>query len=151
MGYHVNIMQCMQHNFILTGQVYPMLMSSVLQAWGTLDWKRTLFKLIVKCFVKSVVFMLWHDVVYIELLYYVTNFKLVWTWNKVAVVENAKKLSIVPTFPYLSCLTLIRCIFHFSFITCETTSVRNWFVLATRLAEQLNHTLSRQTFVLQIC
>ena len=29
MGYHVNIMQCMQSNFLLTGQVYPMLMSSV--------------------------------------------------------------------------------------------------------------------------
>ena len=25
MEYHVNIMQCMQPNFILTGQVYPML------------------------------------------------------------------------------------------------------------------------------
>jgi len=24
MGYHVNIMQCMQPNFLLTGQVYPM-------------------------------------------------------------------------------------------------------------------------------
>jgi len=32
---HVNIMQCMQSNFSLTGQVYPtMLMSSVPQAWG---------------------------------------------------------------------------------------------------------------------
>jgi len=29
MGYHVNIMQCMQPNFLLTGQVYPMLMLSV--------------------------------------------------------------------------------------------------------------------------
>jgi len=28
-GYHMNIMQCMQPNFLLTGQVYPMLMSSV--------------------------------------------------------------------------------------------------------------------------
>jgi len=34
MGYHVNIMQCMQLNFLLAGQVYPMLMSSVPQAWG---------------------------------------------------------------------------------------------------------------------
>jgi len=47
MGYHVNIMQCMQPNFLLTGQVYPMLMSSVPQAWGTLDRKSPLFKLVV--------------------------------------------------------------------------------------------------------
>jgi len=79
MGYHVNIMQCMQHNFILTGQVYPMLMSSVLQACGTLHRKSTLFKLIINFFLNCVVFMFWHDVVYIELLYCVTNFELVWT------------------------------------------------------------------------
>ena len=78
MGYHVNIMQCMQPNFSLTGQVYPMLMSSVPQAWGTLDRKSTPVKLIVK-FLKSVVFMFWHDIVYIELLYCVTNVELVWT------------------------------------------------------------------------
>jgi len=35
MRYHVNIMQCMQPNFLLTGQVYPMLMSSVPHAWGS--------------------------------------------------------------------------------------------------------------------
>jgi len=29
MGYHVNIIQCMQPNFLLTAQVYSMLMSSV--------------------------------------------------------------------------------------------------------------------------
>jgi len=46
---------------------------------GTLDRKRTLFKLIVKFFLKDVVFMFWHDIVYIQLLYYVTNFELVWT------------------------------------------------------------------------
>jgi len=40
MGYHVNIMQCMEANFLLTGQVYPMLMSSVPQAWGTFDRKK---------------------------------------------------------------------------------------------------------------
>jgi len=79
MGYHVNIMQCMQPNFLLTGQVHPMLMSSVPQAWGTLDRKSTLFKLIVRFFLKGVVFMFWHDIVYIELLYCVTNFELVWT------------------------------------------------------------------------
>ena len=39
MGSHVNIMQCMQPNFLLTGQVYPMLMSRVTQAWGTFDKK----------------------------------------------------------------------------------------------------------------
>ena len=45
--------------------------------------------------------MFWHDIVYIELLYYVTNFELVLTWNKVAMVENAKKCWLYPTFPYL--------------------------------------------------
>jgi len=30
-------------------------------------------------FLKGVVFMFWHDIVYIELLYCVTNFELVWT------------------------------------------------------------------------
>jgi len=79
MGYHVNIMQCSQHNILLAGQVYPMLMSSVPHVWGTLDRKSTLFKLIVKFFPKSVVFMFWYDIVYIELLYCVTNFELVWT------------------------------------------------------------------------
>jgi len=62
----------------LTGRVYPMLMSSVPHAWGTLD-RSTLFKLIVKFFLKGVVFMFWHDIVYIELLYFVTNFEHVWT------------------------------------------------------------------------
>jgi len=46
---------------------------------GTLDRKSTLFKLIVNCFLKGVVFMFWHDIVCIELLYCVTNFELVWT------------------------------------------------------------------------
>jgi len=45
MGYHVNITQCTQPNFLLTGQVYPMLMSSVPHGWGTLDRKNALFKL----------------------------------------------------------------------------------------------------------
>jgi len=76
MGYHVNIMQCMQPNFLLTGQVYPMLMSSVPQAWGTIDRKRTLFKLIVKFFLKGVDFMFWPNIMCIELLYCVTNFEL---------------------------------------------------------------------------
>ena len=45
--------------------------------------------------------MFWHDIVYIELLYYVTNFELVWTWNKVVVVENAKKCRQNSAFPSL--------------------------------------------------
>jgi len=72
-------MQCMQPNFLLTGQVYPMLMLSVPHAWGALDRKSTLFKLIVQIFLKGVVFMFWHDILYIELLYCVISFELVWT------------------------------------------------------------------------
>jgi len=56
-----------------------MLMSIVHHAWGTLDRKSTLFKLIVKFFLKGVVFIFWNDIAYIELLYCVTNFELVWT------------------------------------------------------------------------
>jgi len=79
MGYHVNIMQCMQPNFLLTRQVYPMLMSSVPHAIGTLDRNSTLFRLIVNFFLKGVVFVFWHDIVCIELLHCVTNFERVWT------------------------------------------------------------------------
>jgi len=46
---------------------------------GDTRQKSTLFKLIVKFFVKGVAFMIWHDIVYIELLYCVTNFEVVWT------------------------------------------------------------------------
>ena len=63
----------------LTCQMYPMLMSSVPHAWSTLDRKSTLFKLIVNVFLKGVVFMFWHYIVYIDLLYCVTNLELVWT------------------------------------------------------------------------
>jgi len=43
-------------------------------------------------------------------------------------------------FDCLSYLTLIRCICYFPFIRCETSSIKNWFVLATGLAaEQLTH------------
>ena len=87
----MNIMRCIQPNFLLTSQVCPMLMSSVPQAWGTLDRTSALFKLVVNFFLKGVALMFWHDIVYIELVYCVTNFELVWTWIKVAVVENAKK------------------------------------------------------------
>jgi len=69
----------MQPNLLLTSQVYPMLLSSVPHAWGTLDRKSTLFELIAKFFLKGVVFMFWYAIVYIELLYCVTNFELVWT------------------------------------------------------------------------
>ena len=70
---------CAMHatQLFLTSQVYPMLMPSVPQAWGPLDRKSTLFKLIVQYFLKGVIFMLWYDIVYIELLYCVTNFELV--------------------------------------------------------------------------
>ena len=78
----MNIIQCMQPNFLLTGLVYPMMMSSVPRAWGTFDRKRTLFKLVVKFFLKGVVFMFWHGIVYIESLYCVKNLELVWTGIK---------------------------------------------------------------------
>jgi len=52
---------------VLTGQVYPMLMSSVPQVWDTLDRTSTLFKWIVKFFLKGVVFMFWRDILHIEL------------------------------------------------------------------------------------
>jgi len=50
MGYHIHIMQCMQPNFLLTGQVHPMLMLSVPHAWGTLDRKTTLLNLLYNFF-----------------------------------------------------------------------------------------------------
>jgi len=46
-------------------------------AWGTLDRTSTLFKLTVKFFLKGVVFMFWHDIVYMELLLRVTYFEFV--------------------------------------------------------------------------
>ena len=91
-------MQCMQSNFLLTDQVYPMLMSSVPHSWGTIDRKSTLIKLILTFFLKGVIFMFWHDIVYIELLYCVTNFEVVWTLSKVAVIENANMCRLYPTF-----------------------------------------------------
>jgi len=48
-------------------------------AWGTLHSKSTLLRLIAILFLKGIVFMLRYDIVYIELLYCVTNFELVWT------------------------------------------------------------------------
>jgi len=76
----------------VTGQVYPMLIS-------------TLYKLIAKFVLKDVVFMFWHDIVYVELLYCVTNFELVCSWNKAAVVENEKKCRLYPSVPYVSVIT----------------------------------------------
>ena len=89
------------NQLFFTCQVYPMLMSNAFHTWGTIDRKSTLFKLIAKFFQTSVNFMFWHDIVYIELLYCVTNFQFVWIWNKVAVIENATKCRVYPTFPYL--------------------------------------------------
>jgi len=74
---------------------------------STLDRKCTLFKMIINFFLRCVVF--WHYIVYIELLYSVTIFELVWTWNKGAVVENAKKCWLYPTFPYIGEVLNILC------------------------------------------
>jgi len=46
-----------------SGVLYPMLMSSVRNAWGTFDRKRNLFKLVVNVFLKGVIFMFWYDIV----------------------------------------------------------------------------------------
>jgi len=56
-----------------------MLMLSVPHTWGTLDRKSTLLKLFAQCFLKGVVFMFWHNIVYTELLSFVTNFEFAWT------------------------------------------------------------------------
>ena len=74
-------------------------------AWDTLDRKSTLFKLIATFSLKGVVFMFWHDIVHIELLYCVTNFQVVWIWNKVSVVENVKSVDCTPPSP--TCLSQI--------------------------------------------
>jgi len=74
----------------------PLLMSGVPHACGTPDRKSTLFKLVVNFFLKGVVFMFWHDIVYIELVYCVTTSKHVLTWNKVAVVKNVKSVNCTP-------------------------------------------------------
>jgi len=46
---------------------------------GAHSAEKVLFLMIVKFFLKGVAFMFWHDIVYIGLLYCVTNFELVWT------------------------------------------------------------------------
>ena len=95
---HYFFLQCMQPNFLLIGQVYPMLMSNV-----PMHWAHSTEKVPFDCkiFLMGVVFMFWHDIVYIQLLYCITNFELVWTWNKAVVVENAKKCRQNSTFPIL--------------------------------------------------
>ena len=40
---------------------------------------------------------------------------------------------------------------YFSFATCETSSIPNWFVLAKGLVENLIHAIFRQPFVIQTC
>jgi len=136
-GYHVNIMQCMQPNFLFTSQVYPMFMSSVPQAWGTFDRKSTLFKMGVQFLLKGIVFMFWHNVAYIELLYCVTNFELVWTWVKAAVVRNAKKRRLCPNFPYmLICRNAVVVHAYLSKCwrdTCSSVGMLKSFVIRKRL------------------
>ena len=61
-------MSMMQPIFLLTGQMYPMLMSSVPQAWGTFDRKSNHFIMIVNFFLKALFSCFGHDIVYIELL-----------------------------------------------------------------------------------
>jgi len=65
--------------FLLTIQVYPVLMPSVAQTRGTFDRNSTLFTMVAKFYLRGVVLMFWHDIVYIELLYCVTNSELVQT------------------------------------------------------------------------
>jgi len=105
--------------YCLNSQLYCTRTSSFWspQTWGTLDRKSTFHKLIVNCFLNGVVFMFWLDIVYIELFYCVINFELVWTCNKVAVVENAKKCRLYPTFPlfqvicpYFGWIIAFRCV-----------------------------------------
>jgi len=50
MGYHMNIVHCMQPNFFLTGQVYPMLMPSVPPYMGHTRQKKHPFLIDCKMF-----------------------------------------------------------------------------------------------------
>ena len=74
----MNIMQCIQPNFFDRSGV-PHTLVECAPCMGILDRKNTLLKSIIKFFLKGVVFMLWYDILDIELLYCVTNFELVWT------------------------------------------------------------------------
>ena len=67
---------------------------------GVHSTEKVPFSIDCRIFSKGVVFIFWHHIAHIELLYCVTNFELVWTWNKVAVFEDAKKSRLYPTLPY---------------------------------------------------
>ena len=84
-------MQCMQHNFLLTGQVYPTLMST--------RQKKYLLQIDCKIFSQWRCFhvLTWYCVYRVALL--CDKFWACLTWNKVAVVENAKMCRLYPTFP----------------------------------------------------
>ena len=99
MGYHANIMQCMQPNFLLTGQVYPMHGAHSTEKVPFLNWLQNFFWLsLFSCFgMKTTTWK--QDIVDMELLYCVINFELVWAWNKVAAVEKAKTCRLYPTSP----------------------------------------------------
>jgi len=58
--------------------------------------KSTFFKLIVKF---GVVFMFWHDIVYIELLYFVTNFELLGLEIKLQWLKMQKIVDCTPPSP----------------------------------------------------
>ena len=107
-----NIMQCMQFDFLLTGQVYPMLMSSAPHAWAYSIEKVPFLNWLYNFFLKGVVFLSWHDIVHIELLYSVTKSKFDWTCIKVAAVKNAKMRLPYPTFPYTKCTFLVEMTFR---------------------------------------
>ena len=54
-------------------------------------------------------------------------------------------------FVYLFYLTWFDEFCYFSYNTCEKSSMKNWFMLATGMAEQLTHMAFGQPFAIQIC
>jgi len=67
----------------------------------------------------------------IKLLYFMTTFELVWTWNKVAVVENAQKRRLYPTFHFTKYSCTVSCLLS-SFVNFGDGSWRQakaWIVL----------------------
>ena len=113
--------------------------SGVPHARGTLDRKITLLKLIVKLFMRGVVFMFRHDIVHIELLYCVTYFEVVWTWNKLAVVENAKCVDCTPPsstlFSWLPCFKVLGLRVN-KFRLNERKEGQKWFACNSRYLSQ---------------
>jgi len=91
----------------------------------------------VQFLLQGIVFMFWHNVAYIELLYCVTNFELVWTWVKAAVVRNAKKRRLCPNFPYmLICRNAVVVHAYLSKCwrdTCSSVGMLKSFVIRKRL------------------